>query len=453
MSKENETIKVAFISLGCQKNLIDSEIMLKKLADSGIEIVEEDINADVVVVNTCGFIESAKQEAIDTILDVAWLKENRSLKGIVATGCLVQRYADSILEEIPEIDAVVGVGNLDSIVEAVRHAYDKGLSRVDCPYKSVSAPENQVLGGSRAVTTPEYMAYIKISEGCDNRCTYCAIPSIRGRFRSRPIEDIVSEAKELAEMGVTELIVISQDTTRYGLDLYGKSELARLLDELCKIEAFHWIRVLYCYPEEITDELIETIAKQDKIVKYLEMPIQHVSDKVLRRMNRRGGKEAVVSAVDRLRKRIPEIALRTTVIVGFPGEDGDDFAELAEYLKKTKFERLGVFKFSEEEGTPAASFDGKISEAKKERRYDAIMQNQLTIHEAWGRQHIGKTLEVLCEDYDKVSESYYGRSMYDIPEIDGKVFFSSNRKVRPGEYVKVKITEVMDYDLIGELEL
>lgn len=447
----NEKIKVAFISLGCQKNLIDSEVMIKKLSDAGIEIVEEDINADVVVVNTCGFIESAKTEAIETILDVAWLKENRNLKGIVAAGCLVQRYADTILDEIPEIDAIVGVGNLDSIVEAVRHAYAKGMKKVDCPYRSVSAPEDQPLGGDRAVSTPEYTAYIKISEGCDNRCTYCAIPSIRGKFRSRPIEDLVKEAKELAEMGVKELIVISQDTTRYGRDLYDESKLPELLREFCKIDGFKWIRVLYCYPEEITDELIDVFANEEKIVKYLEMPIQHISDNVLRRMNRRGGREAVESAVKRLRERVPGIALRTTVIVGFPGETGDDFAELAEYLKETRFERLGAFKYSEEEGTPAASFGGKISEEKKERRYDAVMSNQMTIHEQFNKKQIGKVLEILCEDYDKVSECYYGRSIYDTPEIDGKVYFSAERKVRPGEFVNVRITDVVDYDLVGEL--
>ncbi len=445
------TIKVALISLGCQKNLVDSEVMLKKLIDAGIEIVEEDINADVVVVNTCAFIESAKSEAIETILDVAWLRENRSLKGIVCTGCLSQRYADSIASEIPEVDAIVGVGDLDKIVEAVKHAYENGGKKDGRPYKSVSAPETQKLGGDRAILTPEYTAFLKISEGCDNRCTYCAIPSIRGRFRSRPVEELIKEANELADMGVTELIIISQDTTRYGLDLYGKSHLPELLNELCKIEKLHWIRVLYCYPEEITDELVEVIATQEKIVKYLEMPIQHISDNVLRRMNRRGGRAAVESAVTRLRNRIHDIALRSTVIVGFPGETGDDFAQLAEYLKETKFERLGAFTYSEEEGTPAAEFDGKIPEAKKQKRFDTIMQNQFPVHEAFNKKQVGKVLEVLCEDYDKVSECYFGRSIYDTPEIDGKVYFTASRKVHPGEYVNIRIEEVLDYDLVGKL--
>ena len=448
------SIKAAFVSLGCPKNQLDSEVMISKLAQSGIEIVEEDIHADVVVVNTCAFIQSAKEEAIENILDVAWLKKNKDLRGIVVTGCLVQRYGDEILKELPEVDAICGVGNLDDIVAAVTYAYENGKKDTDSgkKFRAISEPEAQLLGGDRAVSDPSYSAYLKISEGCDNRCTYCVIPSIRGRFRSRPIEDIVSEAKELAELGAKEIILISQDTTRYGIDLYGEFRLAALLRELCKIDGIHWIRLLYCYPDEITDELIQTIAEEEKIVHYIDMPIQHISDSILKAMNRRGDGKLIRDTVARLRAAIPDLILRTTVIVGFPGETKENFAELCEYLKEAAFDRLGVFTYSAEEGTPAARIkDGKVPEKTKQHRMDVIMKNQMSIHEKNNRKFVGKTLEILTEGYDIPSGVHAGRSYADAPDIDGKVFFPAPRSLQAGRLVRVKITDAVEYDLFGEL--
>ena len=448
------SIKTAFVSLGCPKNQLDSEVMISKLAASGIEIVEEDIHADVVVVNTCAFIQSAKEEAIENILDVAWLKKNKNLRGIVVTGCLVQRYGDEILKELPEVDAICGVGNLDDIVAAVTYAYENGNKNVgeNKKFRAISEPEAQLLGGDRAVSDPSYSVYLKISEGCDNRCTYCVIPSIRGKFRSRPMEDILAEAKELAELGAKEIVLISQDTTRYGIDLYGEFRLAALLRELCKIDGIHWIRILYCYPDEITDELIETIATEEKVVHYIDMPIQHISDSVLKAMNRRGNGALVRDTVARLRARIPDLILRTTVIVGFPGETKENFAELCEYLKEAKFDRLGVFTYSAEEGTPAARIkEGKVPEKTKEHRMDVIMKNQMSIHEKNNARFVGKVLEVLTEGYDIPSGVHAGRSYADAPDIDGKVFFPAPRSLEAGRLVKVKITDAVEYDLFGEL--
>ncbi len=414
-------IKCAFVSLGCPKNKIDSEVMMAKLYAAGIEIVEEDIHADVVVINTCAFIESAKKEAIETILDVAWLKENRNLRGIVVCGCLAERYKEELFKELPEVDAAIGVGDLEHIVEAVEAAYN--APNADAPkYFHITCAENQVLGGDRVVTPPEYSTYLKISEGCDNHCTYCIIPKLRGKFRSRPVEDLVKETKELCELGAREIVVVSQDTTSYGKDLYGKPSLDMLLRELCKIEKLKWIRVLYCYPEDVTLELAETIASEPKIVKYLDMPIQHISDKVLKLMGRRGDSALIKEKIKLLRDTIPGLVLRSTVIVGFPGEGKAEFAELAEFLKEVKFERLGVFTFSCEEGTPAEKIkEGIVPEKTKEKRLDTLMRNQFTIHEARNKTQVGKTLEVLCEGYDRPSGVYYGRSAADAPEIDGKV--------------------------------
>ena len=448
------SIKCAFVSLGCPKNLVDSETMLARLVAEGIEIVEEDIHADVVVVNTCAFIQSAQEEAIETILDVAWLRENRHLKGIVVSGCLAERYREEIFERIPEVDAVVGVGDTDKIVEAVKYAYENGGNKKNgiC---LCSKPENQVLGGDRVVTTPEGYTYIKISEGCNNRCTYCIIPYLRGTFRSRTIEDIVAEAKEMVSLGNRELILVSQDTTRYGTDIYGKSALPELLRQICKIDGLKWVRILYCYPEMITEELCDTIAKEPKIVKYVDLPIQHISDKVLKAMNRHGDSALIKEKIELLRKKVPGIVIRSTVIVGFPGETKEDFALLAEFLKEVKFERLGVFAFSCQEGTPAAKIkDGIVSEKIKQKRLDTLMQNQFNVHEAYNKKQVGKVLEVLCEGYDKASGVYYGRSAFDAPDIDGNVYFSSKaRKIADGEFVNVKINESIDYDLLGEVVL
>lgn len=447
-------IKCAFISLGCPKNQVDSEVMLAKLNAAGIEIVEEDIHADVVVVNTCAFIESAKKEAIETILDVAWLKENRNLKGIVVTGCLAQRYKDELFTELPEVDAAIGVGDIDHIVEAVKSAYEDADKPDKPKYRQITCAENQTLGGDRVVTTPEYSVYLKISEGCDNHCTYCVIPSIRGKFRSRPMEDLVREAQELADLGAKELIIVSQDTTSYGKDLYGKPALEELLAELCKIEKLKWIRLLYCYPEDITPTLAARIASEPKIVKYIDMPIQHISDKILKLMGRRGDSALIKEKIKLLRDTIPNLTLRSTVIVGFPGEGNAEFAELAEFLKDVKFERLGVFAFSCEEGTPAARIkDGIVSEKTKQKRLDTLMRNQYEIHAAGNASFIGKTIEVLCEGYDRPSGVYYGRSAGDAPEIDGKVYFRSAHKIADGSFIAVKITEVIDYDLLGDAVL
>ena len=363
-------MKVGFVSLGCPKNQLDTEVMLHEVATAGYEITPEETEADVVIINTCGFIESAKKEAIENILDIAWLKKNRTLKAIIVTGCLAERYRESILEEFPEVDAVLGVGSIHNIVEAIEAVTvnkKKGSKR---KYSSFEDKEEVRLGGDRVLTTPEYSAYIKIAEGCDNRCAYCAIPSIRGKFRSRPLEDIVAEAKQLEALGVRELNVVAQDITRYGLDLYGEYSLARLLRAITDATSIPWIRLLYCYPDKITDELVAEIRDNDRILKYIDLPIQHISDNMLKAMNRHGDSAMVRSVIAKLRREIPDIVIRTTFIVGFPGETEEDFVELCEFVKETKFEHLGVFPYSREEDTPAYSFDGH-RRADKERGADS----------------------------------------------------------------------------------
>ncbi len=436
-------IKVGFVSLGCPKNLVNTETMISKCAEAGYEIVAEDIEADVMVINTCAFIQSAKQEAIDNILDIAWLKANRDLKGIVVAGCLAERYRDEIFKELPEVDAVIGTGSYDDIVEAVQYAYDKKqFSRFgDC--------SKSPLGGSRVVTTQEHFAYVQIAEGCDNHCTYCIIPKLRGKFRSREMSEIVDEVKELTELGVKEICLVAQDTTRYGVDLYGTPCLDALLHELASIEKIEWIRVLYCYPELITDGLIEEIASNPKVVKYIDIPIQHISNKILKRMNRRGDGTLIRNVIAKLREKIPGIIIRTTLIVGFPGETDEDFNELLEFVKETKFERLGAFEYSREEDTPAYSFDDQVPAKIKKKRCSAIMREQKLIHKKHNDAKVGKTLRVICEGYDEVSEHFFGRSEGDCPDIDGKVYFLSSRNVKSGKFVDVKINEVMDYDLVG----
>ena len=378
---------------------------------------------------------------------MAWLKKNRSLKGIVVTGCFAQRYYDKIVKEIPEADAIVGVGDLDKICEAVRSAYEPHSQ----PYVSVSAPETQKLGGDRVITTPDYTAYLKIAEGCDNRCSYCAIPDIRGKFRSRTIEDILAEAKTLYDLGVKEVCLVAQDTTRYGLDIYGRYALAELLEKLCTADgiSFKWMRLMSCYPDKITDELIEVMAKYDSVAKYIDLPIQHIDDKVLKDMNRHGDSTQIKDAIARLRKKMPGITIRTTLIVGFPGENGTQFENLANYVKEARFERLGVFEYSREEGTCAYSMKGQVSNAKKKERQEIISEIQYQINYENQCAKVGSTIEVLCEGYDAVAECYSGRSQADAPEVDTKVFFVSQNKVNPGDFVRVKIDEVMEYDLVG----
>ena len=442
-------MKIGFVSLGCPKNQLDTEVMLHEVATAGYEITPDETEADVVIINTCGFIESAKKESIENILDIAWLKKNRSLKAIIVTGCLAERYRESILEEMPEVDAVLGVGSIHNIVEAIEAVTIKKKKGSKRKYSSFEDKETVRLGGDRILTTPEYTAYLKIAEGCDNRCAYCAIPDIRGKFRSRPMEDIVEEAKQLEALGVRELNIVAQDTTRYGLDIYGSYKLAELLRAITENTSIPWLRLLYCYPDKITDELVDEIKNNDRVLKYIDMPIQHISDNMLRAMNRHGDSAMIRGVVNKLRTEIPEIVIRTTLIVGFPGESEEDFLELCEFVKEARFEHLGVFPYSREEDTPAYDFDGQIDEQIKQDRADIIMREQLEINTQNNEQAIGKTITVLCEDYDPVASVHFGRSAADAPEIDGKVYFKAERRIAPGSFVKVKIREVLDYDLFG----
>lgn len=440
-------IKVGFISLGCSKNQIDTEIMLAHLDSAGYTVVADETEADVIIINTCAFIEEAKKEAIDNILDVAWLKKNRDLKKIIVTGCLAERYREQVMEQMPEVDGMIGVGSIHNIAEAVETVLKNEA------YTSFEDKEKLVLGGERMLTTPSYAAYIKIAEGCDNKCTYCAIPSIRGKFRSRTIEDIVSEAKLLDSDGCKELSLIAQDTSRYGLDIYGKYALVDLIRAICAETKIPWIRLLYCYPDKITDELVSEIANNPRVVKYIDIPIQHINKDVLSRMNRHGGPEIIKDAVKRLRDACPGIILRTTVIVGFPGETEEQFEELCEYVAETKFERLGAFVYSREEDTPAYDLDGQVDEQIKQDRYDKISALALDISEKQCKKYQGKTLTVLCEGYDGALGGYVGRSASEAPDVDGKIFFdvpSRPDKHAEGEFVQVKITETYEYDLFGK---
>ena len=435
-------MKVGFVSLGCPKNQLDAEVMLHELVMAGYEITPDETEADVVIINTCGFIESAKKEAIDNILDIAWLKENRDLKGLVVTGCLAERYQNAILEEFPEVDAVLGVGSIHNIVLAV------GKVLQGEKYSSFEDKNCVRLGGDRVLTTPEYAVYLKIAEGCDNRCTYCAIPSIRGKFRSRPMEDIIAEAKDLESLGCKELTLVAQDTTKYGQDIYGGYKLAELLHKLTEETTIPWFRILYCYPDKITDELIAEMRDNDRVCKYIDLPMQHIADGVLKKMNRHGGSALIREVVAKLRKEIPDIVIRTTFIVGFPGEDDKAFEELCEFVNEQRFEHVGVFTYSREEGTPAYNME-QIDEQIKLDRYDILMRDQLVINEEYNEKKLGKVLRVLCEGFDPISEAYYGRSEADAPEIDGKIYFSGKKGIVPGSFVDVKIDEVVEYDLYG----
>ena len=438
-------IKIGFVSLGCSKNLVDTEVMLHRLASAGYEITPEVEEAEIAIVNTCGFIESAKQESIDNILDLAWLKQNGSLRAIICTGCLAERYREAILEELPEVDALVGVGSLDAIEKAVE-AVAKGEKFTAFADKNTSP-----LGGDRILTTPEYTAYLKIAEGCDNRCTYCAIPLIRGSFRSRPIEDLVKEAKELEALGVKELNLIAQDTSRYGLDLYGDYKLAALVKAITAETSIPWIRLLYCYPDKITDELIEELRSNPRLLPYMDIPVQHISDKILSAMNRHGDGNTVRDAIRRLRESVPGITLRTTALVGFPGETDEDFTELCTFIQETRFDRFGAFTFSPEEGTPAAEMENEVDAELAEARYDTLMSIQLEISAALQAEKVGRTITVLSEGFDAAAGIHYGRSAADAPDVDGKIYFSAPHRIPAGEFVRVTITEAMDYDLVGTL--
>ena len=438
-------VRVGMVSLGCPKNLIDAETMLYDLREAGYEIVPDAALADIVIVNTCGFIESAKQEAIDTILEFCTLKDEGRIKAVAVTGCLAERYKEEILSEIPEVNAVVGIGKNSNICEIV-----KRLSQGDSGIMTFDDKDKLCIEGRRIVSTDHY-AYLKIAEGCSNCCTYCAIPSIRGKLRSRSIESIVDEAKWLAKAGVSEIILVAQDTTNYGFDLYGEPRLAKLLEELCKIDGIRWIRTLYCYPERITDELLDVMAREDKIVNYLDIPMQHCNGNILKAMNRKGDNQSLRALVEKIRARIPDITLRTTLIAGFPGETQEQFEELCRFVKDVRFDKLGCFTYSAEEGTAAEKMPDQIDFKTKEERCDEIMNEQMLISYEMNEKKIGNTYEVVCEGFDRYAECFFGRGRADSPEIDGKIFFSSasGKKYRPGEYVNVTIDDVLDYDLIG----
>ncbi len=432
------------VSLGCPKNQVDAERMLYLLRKDGYELVPDAALADVVIINTCGFIESAKSEAIETILEFCTLKKEGRIKAVIVTGCLAERYKDEVLKEIPEADAVVGIGSNEKICDIIKDVC-KGSS-----VTSYGSKESLCFDDKRIISTPGSFAFIKIAEGCDNCCTYCAIPSIRGRFRSRKIEDIVKEAEWVAAQGFTELVVVAQDTTRYGEDIYGEPKLAELLRRLCKISGLKWIRTLYMYPERITDELIDVIANEEKLVKYLDIPIQHCNSQVLKRMNRIGDKQSLFYLIDKIRKKIPGVVLRTTLLTGFPGETDEQFEELCEFVKDVRFERLGCFAYSQEEGTAAADFPDQIDEDIKKRRCEIIYDMQMRISDEFNQGLLGSELEVVVEGFDRYAECFFGRSYMDAPDIDGKIFFTSGNKLSLGEYVRVKVNDILDYDLLGE---
>ncbi len=438
-------LKVGLVSMGCSKNLVDSERMLYKLKKSGYQLVTEPGLADIAVVNTCGFIRSAKEEAIETILELAALKADGTLKKIIITGCLTERYREEAAELFPEADAVIGIGNNKDIVDILDEVM--AGERVVRFGRKLDAE----MTGERIISTLPFFSYLKVAEGCSNCCTYCAIPMIRGKFRSVPMEDVLAEAGTLAENGVTELVVIAQDTSRYGEDLYGESKLPELLRELCKIDGLKWIRTLYCYPERITDELLDTIASEEKLVKYLEIPIQHCSGDILSRMNRWGDREKLTALFAHIREKIPGVILRTTLITGFPGETEEQFEELAEFVQEVRFDRLGCFPFSPEEGTKAAEFPEQLEEETAAHRADIIMEQQLEISYDNNKNYLDREIEAVVEGFDRFGECFFGRTANDAPDIDGKVFFTSERPLTVGDYVKLKITDTLDYDLMGEV--
>ena len=436
---------VGFISLGCPKNQVDAELMLAKIEKAGFNIVDVAYEADVVVINTCGFIEDAKKEAIDNILEMIELKNECSIQKIVVTGCLAERYKDEILKEFPEVDGVIGLGANADIV-AVINAVMSDASVAEFPEK-----EQMPLGGDRLLTTPQHWAYLKIADGCSNCCTYCAIPSIRGGFRSRPIEEVVGEAEKLAADGTKEIIIIAQDTTRYGLDLYGELKLPELLRKLNEIDGLEWIRMLYCYPDRITDELIDTMASCEKVLHYIDLPLQHADGRVLKAMNRTGDRESLEALIDKIRAKMPDVVLRTTFITGFPGEDEEAFNNLSEFIDDIMFDRLGCFAYSAEEGTPAAEMDNQVDEEVRKHRADVIMEQQYDIFEFKQRKLIGETIKCIVEGYDSYTDSYFGRTWKDAPEIDSVVYFTGIGDYNDGDIVDVEIFDINEYDLLGEI--
>ena len=441
------SIRLGLISLGCAKNLVDSEHMLAQLAEAGVTIVDDVAEADVAVINTCGFIESAKQEAIQTSLETAELKKSGQLKALIVTGCLVQRYPEEITEEMPEIDAVLGTGSYTNIVDAVRAV----MQAPGTVYRNFGQIDEAEMEGGRILLTPGYSAYLKIAEGCNNHCAYCVIPKLRGKFRSRPMEDILEEARAMAAAGVREIIVVAQDITRYGTDLYGERRLSDLLHELCAMD-FTWVRLHYLYPDEITDDMIETIATEPKIVKYLDIPIQHVNNRILKAMHRRGDSAFLRDLFGELRSRIPGLVLRTSLIVGLPGETEEEFEELCEFMREMNIERAGVFCYSPEEGSEAAEMPDQIDEETKNERRMILEELQSDVLDRFAARMKGQLIEVLCEGWDGETGLYYGRSYADSPDIDGRVLFDSAFSVEEGQFVPVRITGAQGADLTGNTE-
>lgn len=436
--------RVGMISLGCSKNQVDAERMLSLLAADGFSICSDPADCDAVIVNTCGFIEDAKRESIESIFEAAQYKKGGRLKVLAVTGCLAERYRQEIADEISEADVILGIGSVGEIASALRRALGGGRVVSFCD------KENLPLEGERILANPGYYAYLKVAEGCDNRCAFCAIPDIRGRFRSRRMEDILDEARLLAERGVVELNVVAQDTTRYGQDIYGRLMLPQLLRALCRIEKIRWVRLLYCYPDRVTDELIDAIAAEPKIVKYIDLPLQHIDDAILARMRRRGDAAFVGNLLDKLRARIPGVVVRTTLIAGLPGETEREFEALCRFVREQAFERLGCFAYSAEENTPAAAMEDQVDEKIRMRRADHIMELQMEIAQRFAASLRGRVLTVLCEGSDKKSRRYTGRSYMDAPDIDTRVSFLGRPGIVPGDFVRVRITGSDGYDLIGE---
>lgn len=439
-------MKILFVSLGCDKNLVDSEMMLGMLSEKGYQFTDDENEADIIVVNTCCFIGDAKEESINTLLQMSELKEEGNLKVLIATGCLAQRYKEEIQREIPQVDAIIGTNAIDKIVSAVEDALENSAQN---HYRNID--DTPVFGKKREITTGGHFAYLKIAEGCDKFCTYCIIPKVRGKYRSVPMETLVAEARDLAEKGVKELILVAQETTLYGKDLYGEKRLPALLHELAQIPGIYWIRILYCYPEEITDELIEAIATEPKVCHYLDIPIQHGADNVLKRMGRRTNQQELREMIEKLRTRIPDICLRTTLISGFPGETQEDFEELYRFVNDCEFDRLGVFTYSREEDTPAATMEDQIPEEVKAFRRDELMELQQAIAFEKAEELVGRVLTVMIEGKVADEDTYVARTYRDAPNVDGYLFLNTTASLMTGDFAKVLVTDSNEYDLIGEL--